>query len=360
MSNIGGHPSAQDQSGQAGHRIAVLVGIAALVALVATLAIGYVVGREKLVGIASFGFLAMVAGVAIKRYGSFATPRRRLWSYGLASGAMLASAAALLAPKAIGQHPTYGRFAIAVGYLLGFAGHELGHLVSHYDLPLNATVSEPTLHDVTDRKRVEDRLREQNDMLRLFNEIIRHDIRNHMNVVLGYADLVGDRVDDPGVAGHVRTLTERSRHAVERTEIIRVLTELMLTGADGESRVDIVETLRESVADVTTTTELTATVNAPEPPVLVAADNSVEIVFDNVLTNAVNHNDAPDPHVHVTVGLEDSDDTVTVQIADNGPGIPDEVNRRLFGRGEKGPTSPSTGIRLYLVDELLDSYDGDI
>ena len=217
-----------------------------------------------------------------------------------------------------------------------------------------------TLHDVTDRKRVEDRLREQNDMLRLFNEIIRHDIRNDMNVVLGYADLVGDRVDDPEVAGHVRTLTERSRHAVERTDIIRDLTELMLTDADGESRVDIVETVRESVADVTATTELTATINAPEPPVLVAADNSLEIVFNNLLTNAVNHNDAPDPHIRVTVELEDSNDTVTVQIADNGPGIPDEAKRRLFGRGQKGPTSPGTGIGLYLVDELLDSYDGDI
>ena len=149
MPNIGEHPSTQSQSERTGHRVAVLVGVAALVALVATLALGYVAGREKLVGIASFGFVAMVAGVAIKRYGSFATPRRRLWSYGLASGAMLASAAALLAPKAIGQHPTYGGFAIAFGYLLGFAGHELGHLVSHYDLPLNATVSELTLHAVT-------------------------------------------------------------------------------------------------------------------------------------------------------------------------------------------------------------------
>ena len=215
-----------------------------------------------------------------------------------------------------------------------------------------------TLQDVIDRKRVEDRLREQNDMLRLFNDIIRHDIRNDMNVVLGYADLVGERVDDPEVAGHIRTLTERRRHAVELTEVIRDLTELMLTDADGESQVDVVETIRESVADVASTTELTATVSAPEPPVLVAADDSLGIVFDNVLTNAVNHNDAPEPHVDVDIG--GSDDTVTVWIADNGPGIPDEAKRRLFGRGEKGPNSPGTGIGLYLVDELLDSYDGDV
>jgi ZIP family zinc transporter len=107
---------------------------------------GVLAGRTTLVGIVSVAFLAMAGGVAVSRYGSFSTPRRRPWAYGLSSGAMLASAAALLAPKAISHHATYGGFAIAFGYLLGFAGHELGHLFSHRELPLNATISELTLH----------------------------------------------------------------------------------------------------------------------------------------------------------------------------------------------------------------------
>jgi ZIP family zinc transporter len=127
-------------------RLARATGAAAAVAFGGVLAGGYVAGREKLVGIVLFAFLAMVAGVALQRYGQFTTPVRKLWAYGLASGAMLASAAALLAPKAIGQHPKYGGFAIAFGYLLGYAGHELGHLFTHRDLPVNATVSELTLH----------------------------------------------------------------------------------------------------------------------------------------------------------------------------------------------------------------------
>jgi ZIP family zinc transporter len=125
---------------------AVGLGVAAALSFGVALVGGTLAGRTTLVGIVSFAFLAMAGGVAISRYGSFSTPTRRLWAYGLSSGAMLASAAALLAPKAIGHHATYGGFAIAFGYLLGFAGHELGHLFSHRSLPLDATISELTLH----------------------------------------------------------------------------------------------------------------------------------------------------------------------------------------------------------------------
>ncbi|MFW5949460.1 MAG: ZIP family metal transporter [Halolamina sp.] len=130
-------------------RLALGISVLGLVALIAVIALGLAAGRTKLVGIVVFGFFAMMAGVLVSYLGEFATPERQVWAYGLASGAMLASAAALIAPKAIAQHPEYGGFAIAFGYLIGYAAHELGHLVSHYDLPINAAAGELTLHALT-------------------------------------------------------------------------------------------------------------------------------------------------------------------------------------------------------------------
>ncbi|WP_246985489.1 ZIP family metal transporter [Halorientalis marina] len=141
-------PSGPGHDWAFGRRLAHGIGVAALVAFVAVVALGYAAGRGKLTGIVTFGFVAMVAGAAVHQSARFATPTRRLWAAGLASGAMLASAAAFLAPKAIGNHATLGGFAIAFGYLLGYAGHELGHLVGHRSLPLNDTVAELTLHAV--------------------------------------------------------------------------------------------------------------------------------------------------------------------------------------------------------------------
>lgn len=126
-------------------RLATSVGWGSLLAFAGTLTVGYAAGRTKLVGIVAFAFVAMAAGVAVNRYSDL-NGLGQLWTNGTASGAMLASAAALLAPKAITAQPTYGGFAIAFGYLFGYAGHELGHLVSHRSLPVNATVTELTAH----------------------------------------------------------------------------------------------------------------------------------------------------------------------------------------------------------------------
>jgi ZIP family zinc transporter len=147
MSNIN---SVSDAVTRLGGRDAAarVIGLGSLAAFALAVVTGYAAGRTKLVGVVSFAFLAMVAGVGLQRYGRLTTTMRRLWATEVASGAMPASAAALLAPKAIGQHPKFGGFAIAAGYLLGYAGHELGHLVGHRRLPVNAAVSELTLHAV--------------------------------------------------------------------------------------------------------------------------------------------------------------------------------------------------------------------
>lgn len=117
-----------------------------LLAFLGVVWLGLSTGRTKLTGVVVFGFFAMLGGVAISHFIDFDTALRQAWAYGLASGAMLASAGALLAPKAIGAHPTYGGFAIAFGYLIGYSAHELGHLVTHRNLPLNAAAGELSLH----------------------------------------------------------------------------------------------------------------------------------------------------------------------------------------------------------------------
>lgn len=53
-------------------------------------------------------------------------------------------------------------------------------------------------------------------------------------------------------------------------------------------------------------------------------------------------------------------DHINVRIADNGPGIPDSRKEDIFGKDETGLDSEGTGIGLYLVQSLMDAYDGDV
>ena len=81
-------------------------------------------------------------------------------------------------------------------------------------------------------------------------------------------------------------------------------------------------------------------------------------VFRNLLHNAIQHNDGESPEITVSTTL--SDDTVSVSISDNGPGITDEHKKEIFTKGESGLDSGGTGLGLYLVQALVEQYDGAI
>lgn len=112
-------------------------------------ALAFATGRTKLFGIAWIAFASMtVAGwVGARTVG--ANPRALVWGYGLAAGAMITSAAVFLLPQAMGQHPAFGGFGVALGLLVGYGAHTLGHRLSHMDLPLDRSLAELTAHAVS-------------------------------------------------------------------------------------------------------------------------------------------------------------------------------------------------------------------
>jgi len=115
---------------------------------------------------------------------------------------------------------------------------------------------------------------------------------------------------------------------------------------------DEIDTVRETYPNAVILTDTAL------PATTVLADTLLESVFRNLLKNAIQHNGKTPPEV--TVALDRSDTTATVTIADNGPGIPPEMQAQLFEHGAKGETSVGTGIGLYLAKTLIDNYDGVI
>ncbi|MFB6194602.1 MAG: ZIP family metal transporter [Haloplanus sp.] len=119
----------------------VAVGVlAALSALAATM------GAWKLLGISWVAFGAMALGVPLGQRSFGGRPWVLVWGYGLASGAMVTSAAVFLIPQATAHDATFGGVGVALGLLVGFAGHTVGHRLAHLDVPLDRTVAELSAH----------------------------------------------------------------------------------------------------------------------------------------------------------------------------------------------------------------------
>jgi len=201
-------------------------------------------------------------------------------------------------------------------------------------------------------------LKRQRDNLDLLNQIVRHDLTNHLQTISGRAELLRDQCGDDALK-HVDGIQESSQSAAELLETAGNLATVMRQ-TDWETEPVALGPVLSSVTEDVTATYSDAEVTVPDefPSVRVQADELLSSVYRNVLTNAIQHNDSATPSVAVDV--TDDGDVVQVTVADNGPGIPDEQKRAVFERGEKRPDSDGTGVGLYLVRTLVDAYGGDV
>ncbi|MFA9417138.1 PAS domain S-box protein [Natrinema sp. HArc-T2] len=220
------------------------------------------------------------------------------------------------------------------------------------------TVFDGVIQDITERKRYEQRLKEQRDNLDVLNQMLRHDIRNDLQLVTAYADFLRDHVDDAG-REYLETIHESATHAVELTQTARDMSEVMLSTDENRTRVDLRHTLESELERVRSEHATAAiTVDGTIPRTTVLADDMLHSIFRNLLTNAIQHNDRGVPTV--TVDVTERDETVVVRVADNGPGISDEQKDEIFAKGTKGAESAGTGLGLYLVATLVDIYGGHV
>ncbi|KAF5028994.1 Adaptive-response sensory-kinase SasA [anaerobic digester metagenome] len=94
------------------------------------------------------------------------------------------------------------------------------------------------------------------------------------------------------------------------------------------------------------------------PDATVLADDLIEEIFSNLIGNAIKFGG---PDVDVTISVREEGDMVSVTVADNGPGIPDDLKPRVFERKVRGTTKKSgKGLGLNIVRMLAERYGGSV
>jgi len=212
--------------------------------------------------------------------------------------------------------------------------------------------------DVSDRVEYEQELERQRDNLEILNQVVRHDIRNDLQLVQAYAEMLTDHVDSEA-SQYLDIIRESAENATDLTTTARDLAEVMLQPELEDQRVAVDVTIEQQLADVRSAyPDAAVMVETPLPSVDVVGNDMLGAVFRNLLKNAIQHNDSE--VATVTVDVATADDDVEVRVADNGPGISNAQKKEIFGKGEKGLESDGTGIGLYLVQELVESCGGDV
>ncbi|EMA38711.1 sensor histidine kinase [Halobiforma nitratireducens] len=207
-------------------------------------------------------------------------------------------------------------------------------------------------------ERAVDQLEQSRSNLEMLNRVVRHDIRNDLQLVQAYSEMLDDHVDTEGQP-YLEIIEESTENAIGLTTTARDLAEVMLQQEIEAQAVPLDVTIDKQLTEIRTThPDATVTVETPVPSVDVAGNDMLGAVFRNLLKNAIQHTDRDVPRVTVDVTVDD--ETVDVSVTDNGPGIPDGQKGEIFGKGEKGLESDGTGVGLYLVQELVESYGGEV
>jgi PAS domain S-box-containing protein len=210
--------------------------------------------------------------------------------------------------------------------------------------------------DVTERQERRRKLEHERERLEYVNRLLRHNLLNSLNVAHARTNLLEGHVDE-SVRGHLETASSRLDEMIDFVETMRSLMHI-LVGDDHECEpIALREVLETEVAKLEAAYDVTVRAEAL-PVVDVVADELLPEVFENLLVNAVQHNDADHRGVFVDVDVAATAGEATVYVADNGPGVPPEMRDGLVDKGEKGFDSPGTGFGLYLVRETVDA-DGD-
>ena len=78
----------------------------------------------------------------------------------------------------------------------------------------------------------------------------------------------------------------------------------------------------------------------------------------NLVANAVRH--APAGSRIIVSAARSRDDQVEVAVADQGPGIPEELRAAVFTPFRRGPGSTSSGVGLAIVRAVVEAHGGTI
>ena len=193
-----------------------------------------------------------------------------------------------------------------------------------------------------------------------------HELRTPLASIRGYAELTrrGNYKLPPDVVhslGRVESEATRMTSLVEDLLLLARLDE----GRDLESRpLDLSRLLIDAVSDAHAAgPDHTWSLDVPDEPVMIVGDQQrLHQVVANLLANARVHTPAG---TSVTVGLATDGNDAVVTVADDGPGIPDDLQPVLFERFARGDSSRSraagsTGLGLAIVAAVVEGHRGRV
>jgi signal transduction histidine kinase len=200
-------------------------------------------------------------------------------------------------------------------------------------------------------------LARREQMLLVLNRFLRHNLRNDLNVVVGHVTDIKREAETPAEQQRAETMEANISSVLSTADRVRLTEALIDPTAVDDQPVDLVALVTDRIEQVTADSpELTVTLDTPTE-VWVQGGETLSFAIEELLENVASHS-GTDPVARISVTM--TADHVTLQIADDGPGIHPDEAAIITGTKEITPLQHSSGLGLWLVNWIVRRHDGSL
>jgi signal transduction histidine kinase/CheY-like chemotaxis protein len=195
------------------------------------------------------------------------------------------------------------------------------------------------------------RLEAANNETNLYLDIMTHDINNATTGALAYLDLLATRLE-----GENKKYTDAVIKSVNQS--IEIIANVSTIRRINETKsalgpVELDDVIRNEIMHFST-----ATIHYAGTETVVLADDLLGQIFANLIGNSVKF---CGENGEITISVGEQEDDILITVADNGPGIPDDMKPQVFDRFRKGKSKKSgKGLGLFITRHLVERYGGRI
>lgn len=190
-----------------------------------------------------------------------------------------------------------------------------------------------------------ERVKELQEVLRLTNRMLRHDILNKLQIISGYIETFMMTKNESLLEKALKAVKDSSDYI----DKIRELERIVMTEGEGLKPVNV----RKVVEEVAKSYPIPVRINGF---CFAMADEALHSVVDNIISNAIKHGKTE----KIDIWLSEFEDEAEIKIVDYGAGIPVEIRNEIFKEGFKFGEDAGTGLGLYIVKKVVDRYGGKV
>lgn len=232
------------------------------------------------------------------------------------------------------------------------------------------------IHDITERKEMEERLKENEARLRELNatkdkffSIISHDLKSPFNSILGLSDLLIEQIQEKNFddieeyAGIIRDSSQRAMDLLlNLLEWSRSQTGRMEFSPEYAKLSTLINEAIELLDDSAQQKSITIHRELPRKMIAFVDKAMISTILRNLISNAIKFTH---PHGQIVISNELKNEELIVAVSDNGVGIKKERINKLFRIDENQSSlgtqnEKGTGLGLVLCKEFIEKHGGRI